>query len=90
VRHSGRVESGALRVQRTVRGKLRLPKYRHEFREFLAQNVDPSYVRWEANAQFSPDGRWIAYTSDETGRLFQRRCDKIVAIEMSYEAYINN
>jgi hypothetical protein len=32
--------------KRTVRGKLRLPKYRHEFREFLAQNVDLSYVRW--------------------------------------------
>jgi prophage maintenance system killer protein len=31
--------------KRTVRGKLRLPKYRREFRTFLSQNVDPKYVR---------------------------------------------
>ena len=32
--------------KRTVRGKLRLPKYQHEFREFLQQNVNEAYVRW--------------------------------------------
>jgi hypothetical protein len=32
--------------KRTIRGKLRLPKYQHEFREFLQQNVNPAYVRW--------------------------------------------
>jgi hypothetical protein len=31
--------------KRTVRGKLRLPKYQREFRTFLEQNVDPKYVR---------------------------------------------
>jgi len=31
--------------KRTVRGKLRLPKYRREFREFLQQNVNQAYVR---------------------------------------------
>lgn len=31
--------------KRTVRGKLRLPKYQREFRTFLTQNVDPKYVR---------------------------------------------
>ena len=32
--------------KRTIHGKLRLPKYQHEFREFLQQNVDSAYVRW--------------------------------------------
>jgi hypothetical protein len=32
--------------KRTIRGKLRLPKYQHEFREFLQQNVNQAYVRW--------------------------------------------
>jgi hypothetical protein len=32
--------------KRTIQGKLRLPKYQHEFREFLQQNVNPAYVRW--------------------------------------------
>ena len=32
--------------KRTIRGKLRLPKYQHEFREFLQQNVNRAYVRW--------------------------------------------
>jgi len=32
--------------KRTVRGKLRLPRYQREFREFLQQNVNPAYVRW--------------------------------------------
>jgi hypothetical protein len=32
--------------KRTIRGKLRLPKYQHEFREFLQQNVNQTYVRW--------------------------------------------
>jgi len=32
--------------KRTIRGKLRLPKYQHDFREFLQQNVNPAYVRW--------------------------------------------
>lgn len=31
--------------KRTVRGKLRLPKYRREFRTFLIENVGPKYVR---------------------------------------------
>jgi hypothetical protein len=31
--------------KRTVRGKLRLPKYRREFREFLRQNSNQAYVR---------------------------------------------
>jgi hypothetical protein len=31
--------------KRTIRGKLRLPKYRREFREFLQQNVNQAYVR---------------------------------------------
>jgi hypothetical protein len=31
--------------KRTIRGKLRLPKYQHEFREFLQQNVNQAYVR---------------------------------------------
>jgi hypothetical protein len=31
--------------KRTIRGKLRLPKYRHEFREFLLQNVNQAYIR---------------------------------------------
>jgi hypothetical protein len=31
--------------KRTIRGKLRLPKYRHDFREFLRQNVTEAYVR---------------------------------------------
>ena len=31
--------------KRAVRGKLRLPKYQHEFREFLQQNVNQAYVR---------------------------------------------
>jgi hypothetical protein len=31
--------------KRTVRGKLRLPKYQREFRTFLQQNVDSKYVR---------------------------------------------
>lgn len=32
--------------KRTIRGKLRLPKYQREFREFLKQNVNQAYVRW--------------------------------------------
>jgi hypothetical protein len=32
--------------KRTVRGKLRLPKYQREFRAFLEQNVNQAYVRW--------------------------------------------
>jgi hypothetical protein len=32
--------------KRTIHGKLRLPRYQHEFREFLQQNVNPAYVRW--------------------------------------------
>jgi hypothetical protein len=31
--------------KRTVRGKLRLPKYRRAFRDFLQQNVSPKFVR---------------------------------------------
>lgn len=31
--------------KRTIRGKLRLPKYRREFREFLHQNVNQAYAR---------------------------------------------
>src|SRR5580700_6852333 len=31
--------------KRTIRGKLRLPKYQREFREFLQQNVNQAYVR---------------------------------------------
>jgi hypothetical protein len=31
--------------KRSIRGKLRLPKYRREFREFLQQNVSPEFVR---------------------------------------------
>jgi len=31
--------------KRTIRGKLRLPKYQREFREFLEQNVNQAYVR---------------------------------------------
>lgn len=31
--------------KRTIRGKLRLPKYRRAFREFLQQNVNQAYVR---------------------------------------------
>ena len=31
--------------KRTIRGKLRLPKYRHEFRDFLQQNVSVKFVR---------------------------------------------
>jgi hypothetical protein len=31
--------------KRTIRGKLRLPKYQHEFREFLQQNVNQAFVR---------------------------------------------
>ena len=31
--------------KRTIRGKLRLPRYRREFREFLQQNVNQAYVR---------------------------------------------
>ena len=31
--------------KRTVRGKLRLPKYRCRFRDFLQQNVSPKFVR---------------------------------------------
>jgi hypothetical protein len=30
--------------KRTVRGKLRLPKYRREFAEFLCENVDPKFI----------------------------------------------
>jgi hypothetical protein len=30
--------------KRSIRGKLRLPKYQREFREFLQQNVDQAYV----------------------------------------------
>jgi hypothetical protein len=32
--------------KRTIRGRLRLPKYQREFREFLRQNVNQAYVRW--------------------------------------------
>lgn len=32
--------------KRTVRGKLRLPKYQRDFGEFLRQNVNEAYVRW--------------------------------------------
>ncbi len=32
--------------KRTIRGKLRLPKYQRDFRDFLQQNVNPAYVRW--------------------------------------------
>jgi hypothetical protein len=32
--------------KRTIRGTLRLPKYRTEFRDFLQQNVNQAYVRW--------------------------------------------
>ena len=31
--------------KRSIRGKLRLPKYRREFREFLQHNVNQAYVR---------------------------------------------
>jgi hypothetical protein len=31
--------------KRTIRGKLRLPKYQHNFREFLQANVNQAYVR---------------------------------------------
>ena len=31
--------------KRTVRGKLRLPKYQRAFREFLRRNVNETYVR---------------------------------------------
>ena len=31
--------------KRTVWGKLRLPKYQHDFRNFLQQNVNEAYVR---------------------------------------------
>ena len=31
--------------KRTVRGKLRLPKYRRRFRDFLQQNVSPKFIR---------------------------------------------
>ena len=31
--------------KRTIRGKLRLPKYRREFRQFLQENVNQAYVR---------------------------------------------
>lgn len=31
--------------KRTIRGKLRLPRYQREFREFLQQNVNQAYVR---------------------------------------------
>ena len=31
--------------KRSIRGKLRLPKYRHQFRDFLQQNVSPKFVR---------------------------------------------
>jgi hypothetical protein len=31
--------------KRTIRGKLRLPKYRREFRDFLQQNVSPKFIR---------------------------------------------
>jgi len=31
--------------KRTIRGRLRLPKYRHDFRSFLQQNVNEAYVR---------------------------------------------
>lgn len=31
--------------KRSIRGKLRLPKYRREFREFLQHNVSPEFVR---------------------------------------------
>jgi hypothetical protein len=31
--------------KRTIGGKLRLPKYRRDFREFLQRNVNPAYVR---------------------------------------------
>lgn len=33
--------------KRTVRGKLRLPKYQRGFRTFLVQNVDPKYTRFD-------------------------------------------
>ena len=32
--------------KRTVRGKLRLPKYQQNFREFLERNVNQTYMRW--------------------------------------------
>jgi hypothetical protein len=31
--------------KRTVRGKVRLPKYQRDFRSFLQQNVNEGYVR---------------------------------------------
>jgi hypothetical protein len=31
--------------KRSIRGKLRLPKYQHEFGDFLRQNVNEAYVR---------------------------------------------
>jgi hypothetical protein len=31
--------------KRTIRGKLRLPKYQRNFRKFLERNVSPAYVR---------------------------------------------
>ena len=31
--------------KRTIRGKLRLPKYQREFREFLQRNVNKAFVR---------------------------------------------
>ena len=30
--------------------------------------VVAGHMRFEGSAQFSPDGRWVAYSSDETGR----------------------
>lgn len=32
--------------KRTIGGKLRLPKYQRDFREFLQRNVNQAYVRW--------------------------------------------
>jgi len=34
--------------KRTIRGKLRLPKYSRKFREFLQRNVDQSFVRQQS------------------------------------------
>ena len=37
-------------------------------RRHLAGAADPRHARDESNVSFSPDGRWVAYQSNETGR----------------------
>ncbi len=40
--------------KRSIRGKLRLPKYQHEFRKFLQQNVNQAYLK-DFRGNNSPD-----------------------------------